>query len=204
MRLTSVLVLLAAHVACSEYRVRDEQAPVAQPPGEDEDPAGDPPDNWQDCPQGMLGRYYNLPANNPYVLGEDLDFEAVFAEEYLSFERYDTSLEWGESWWPVDDGLSGDPGGYAVQWHGWLRAWDDTQVQLVLGAASDAEVLVDGVRIAGVIDQPAVTPLFYVTELDGGIYPFEIRFAQRGPTSGLRFRVTEGDVSICIPSYSEE
>ncbi|MCO4744515.1 MAG: hypothetical protein KC912_07000 [Proteobacteria bacterium] len=189
---------------CSEYRVNDEERPPADPPGDDGDVHGDPPD-WNDCPNGLLGRYHNLSAEHAYVTeGRDgAELAELFTDDTFAFERYDPSLEWGANWWPVDDGIAGDPEGFAVRWVGWIRGWSDGNVEIVLGATDDAEVRVDGEVVADVTASQTLLPELHAFYLDGGVYPFEVTYAHRRDASGMRFRVVGGDVSICIPSYSE-
>lgn len=204
-RLALVAATLSVLLGCQEYRVRNQGQPVAEPPGEDPDIGGDPPSDWQDCPRGLQGYYYNLPADHPYVLegSETVPLEELFAEDLLSFDRYDPSLEFGEAWYPVDDAIAGDPDGFAVRWVGWIRGWSDSTLGLVLGASDDAEVLIDGEVVARVEDSTALELLLYSHYLDGGVYPFEVRYAQRQDVSGLRFRLADGDASLCVPSYAE-
>ncbi|TNE87632.1 MAG: hypothetical protein EP330_17680 [Deltaproteobacteria bacterium] len=205
-RLAAVAATIAILVGCQEYRVRNEGQPVAEPPGEDLDLTGNPPDDWQDCPRGLQGYYYNLQETHPYVtsgrVGAAMD--TLFNEDDLSFDRYDPSLEFGEAWYPVDDGLAADPDGFSVRWVGWIRGWSDSTLSMVLGASDDAQVLIDGEVVAEVVDSPELLLGVHSHYLDGGVYPFEVRYAQRGDASAMRFRITEGDASLCIPSYSEE
>lgn len=204
-RLAAVAATIGILVGCQEYRVRNEGQPVADPPGEEGDLLGDPPD-WNSCPQGLQGYYYNLTGVHPYVIeGRDgAPIADLFADADRAFDRYDPSLEWGENWWPVDDGLEGDPEAFSVRWVGWIRGWDDSTLTMVLGATDDAQVLIDGEVVAEVNGSATLIPNYYTHYLDGGVYPFEVRYAHRTGTSGMRFRLTQGDASICVPSYSED
>ena len=111
-------------IACSEYVIDADRSiePVDTNTQPDENPAGSVP-NWADCPTGYSGMYYNLPENHvdvevdeavPITNYEVLDW---WSPEYLSFVRFDSSLDYGENWWPIDDGFSGDPSYFSVAWY---------------------------------------------------------------------------------------
>ena len=54
-------MLLLSLLACTEQTVRViNEVPVAEPPGEESDDFGSPP-QWADCTEGYAGQYYNLP-----------------------------------------------------------------------------------------------------------------------------------------------
>lgn len=203
--------LLLLGLGCSDYSVYEPPVvPPAEPPGGEQDDFGDAPD-WGDCASGYLGLYYNLPAGHADLEpgeGEGaLSLESLdwWDDGYLAFERYDPSLDFGASWWPVDEGLAGDPDYFAGRWTAWLRAWSDGEVSLTLGAASDAWVLLDGEVIASITGSPEFAPQTVTVTLDAGQYPLEIRYAHRvAATSGFRFRAVEGDTSICYPEFGDD
>ncbi len=203
------LALLA--LACSDYAVYEPPVvPPAEPPGEVPDDFGAAPD-WDDCASGYLGLYYNLPISHPELEPEpgaappELAALDWWDGGYLSFERYEGSLDFGAGWWPVDEGLAGDPDYFAGRWTAWLRAWSDGEIALSLGAASDAWVLLDGEVVAAITASADFAPETVPIELDAGQYPLEIRYAQRiAGSSGFRFRALEGDISICYPEFGAD
>ena len=182
--------------------------PPAQPPGDDDDDRGDPPD-WENCPQGWRGIYSNLTVDHPDVEPRPNDPPAGTNPEALdwwdrnAYEKFDPTLDFGQNWWPVDEGLEADPAYFAVFWHAWIRAWDDTDVVISLGAADDAWIYVDEVPVAeipGIHDFERQQYTFY---LDGGQYPIKAYFAHRGSdNSGFSFRVVSGNASICYPEFT--
>ena len=195
-------------IACSDYHVYEAPpVPPAEPLGTDADNHGDPPD-WTDCWAGYLGQYYNLPSNHVDMdieksVGE-LDTLDWWSESYHVWEGWDASLDFGENWWPVDDGLAGDPAYFAVQWTSWLRAHDDVSLEVTFGAATDGWLLVDGDIVFSTLGSNAFAPETIGWALDAGQYPIEIRMAQRGGReSGFRFRVLSGDVEVCAGDYTE-
>lgn len=204
-----ILLLLA----CNEFTVQPgAPVPPAEPPGLDPDAdVGDPPD-WADCAEGWYGQYYNLPADHPDVAPADDapvpdDPEALdwWDPERVAFRRFDGTLDVGANWYPVDEGLAGDPDHFAVRWTAWMRAWSGTTLAFVLGSADDAWVMVDGQVVAALPGVHPFEPQSFTAALPAGQYPVDIRFAQRaGEASGFRFRVTGGDVSICYPDFAAD
>lgn len=205
------LAALAAAGACSpEFTVQSgPKVPPAEPPGDDPDDLGSPPD-WQNCPQGWRGQYSNLSINNPDVTPRPLDDppstdpHALDWWDRSAFEKFDPTLDFGTNWWPVDEGLEGDPAYFAVYWHAWLRAWSGTTMELLLGSADDAWVYVDGDPIA---ENPGIHDLerqTYSVSLGAGVYPIEVWFAHRGSaSSGMSLRIVSGDVSVCYPEFDD-
>ncbi|MFT6146406.1 MAG: hypothetical protein ACJAZO_003710 [Myxococcota bacterium] len=194
---------------CSEFRVTGrDPVPAAAPPERLPDAQGEPPSDWNACASGFLGRYFNLEATHPDVaLLAPADPETVdwFDDERIAFSRYDPTLEFGENWWPVDNGIDGDPEQFAAQWTAWLRVRSNTSVDLLLGAADDAWVWIGDERVATQTDAEVLTPQVYTISLRPGVYPIEIRYAHRLATSaGLRFRVVGGEAELCYPEFDDE
>ncbi len=209
--LCALVPLIAA--GCSEFTLRDPpRVEVATPPGSPPDQSGQPPD-WQDCFQGFLGEYSNLAQNHPDVEpmppleGEEpapLDLTTLDWWDQPSFQEFSPSLDFGSNWWPVDEGLAGDPAYFSVRWNAWLRAWDDTTLEFSLGSADDVWILLDDEIVFA---QPGIKdfePQTYTLDLDAGQYPIEIRYAHRSGQSGFRFRVLDGDVSLCYAEYDAD
>lgn len=205
------MILLLA-LACSEFTVTPaEPPPVAQPPGGDPDEWGEPPD-WTSCPQQYDGRYYNLPGSHPDLFDpgdtglEPADPERVdwWDASYLAFVRQDATLDRGGDWWPVDQGLQGDPEFWAGRWLAWLRIVDGGDNQLVLGASSDAWVYVDGELVASVQGAAAFEPEAVTVTLESGQRRLELRTAHRGGESGLAFRPVGDGLAVCVGVDADE
>ena len=211
-------LLPALLVACTEYRVHPPApVPPADPPGDTLDAFGDPPD-WTTCSEAYLGQYYNLDADNAAVVAAeeaaadtggpglaalDPTQDDLWQDADLAFQHYDTSLVFGENWWPVDQDLADDPSYFSVRWTAWLRARDSDGMQIALGATTDGWVLLDDQVVASVDASLAYAPQTLDIALRSGVYPLDIRMAQRaGGNAGFRFRVISGDVNICYPDFS--
>lgn len=210
---TTWLALVSLSAACRpEFSVQSgPKVPPAEPPGDEADDLGDVPDDWRSCPGGWRGIYSNLTVDDPFVAPRPNEPEAPTDPTQLDwwdrtvFEKFDPSLDFGQNWWPVDEGLEEDPKYFAVYWHAWLRAWSNTSVDIALGSADDAWVYLGDDPI---IEAPGIHPLerqSYGLSLDAGVYPIRVWFAHRGSESaGFSFRVLSGDVSICYPDFVDE
>ena len=199
-------------LACSEYVVNQEvkRDPVQQPPITEEDYEGQPP-NWGACAQGFSAVYFNHDANHiDFAIEEEEEPQEDPAQldwwdsAYRSFERYDASLDFGEFWYPVNDGFQGDPNYFAVRWNAWLRVYDNNQtISFVLGSADDFwlhtpdEILFHRAGIHDyeleVIDVPIAR----------GQYPITILYAHRSENSGLSFRLVSDNAQLCFPDWDE-
>lgn len=207
-----MLVWLA--LACNEYVVHDAPPPpVAEPPGQEIDAQGEPPSNWADCSSGFYGLYFNLPADHPDVepaadtpppAPNQVDW---FTTDHLAFAQYDPTLDFGQNWWPVDDGLEGDPAYFAVSWTAWIRMDDGGPLSFVIGSSDDMWVDVDDETIvdrAGVRDFEPETVTSEVS-LNSGVHPIRVRFAHRsGADNGFRFRVLGDTVTLCYPEFPDD
>ncbi len=185
MRRIAILGVLAL-CGCSDGALRSVLPTGTPPPPPDRpDPHGEPPE-WDGCDAAFLGEYVNTSD------GEELD----------SFSRWDGALDFGADWWPVDDGLPGDPAGYGVTWTAWLRAWSDTDWDIALGALDVAEVLVDD-EVVVQLDSDEFSPSGWTIPLEAGQHRLEVRFAHNSEAlaSGFSFRAVAGDASICPGRY---
>lgn len=211
------LPLTFSIAACSDYAVfQPDPPPPADPPGDELDAQGEAPSDWVNCGSGHFALYYNLPANHPDVASEDplpgtepVDPDAVgfWDDEWLAYSKYDTTLEFGANWWPVDEGLADDPRLFATQWTSWLRVFDDgAPVQIVLAAETDAFVYVNDELVVARTDV-RFDPETISVPLNTGVYALKVRYAQRkGDQGGFRFRVVNpaDDVKVCWPDFPEE
>ena len=99
--------------------------PPEQPP--EDDGRGNAPD-WNNCFQGWIGTYSNLSIDHPHVNPRPAEEPAPTDPTQLdwwsdpSFEQFDATLDYGQNWWPVDEGFEGDPAYFAVHWQAWIRA----------------------------------------------------------------------------------
>lgn len=202
-------MLLSLLVGCLEYQVVEPpKVPPAEPPGLPDQGYGGPP-NWADCSGGWLGRYSNLAATHPDMEpGPESPLPTDPSEldwwDDVAFTEFEAGLDFGTNWWPVDDGLASDPDYFAVSWVAWLRATDDTNLEFLFGANTDAWILLDDTPIAEIVGAQVFEQSVRNVSIDSGQYPIVIRYAHRGGNSGFRFRVLGGDVQICYPDFEDE
>ncbi len=193
--------------ACSEFVLHEPPpADVAEPPPDDPDAHfGEPPD-WSTCSAGWYGQYFNLPGDHPDLEPEvvpaamdDLDW---WDDDRLALRRYDASLDVGANWWPVDEGVEGDPAYFAARWTAWLRVTGGGSLDVVLGAETVAWLSVNREEVARVEDTALGSTLVEVP-VESGQFPIEVRFGQlRADGSGLRFRIAAGEAQLCYPDFS--
>lgn len=196
-------------LSCSEYTVGENKRPTeVTPPPVIYNPEGNAPD-WDDCSSGFEGQYYNLP-----LIHEDVEPEGEvypqenierldwWDEEYLAFRRYDSALDFGPQWYPVDEGFDGDPSYFTAQWTAWLRVPESTTIDFLIGASDDFWMFIEGVPVivhAGISDYaPRVVSL----ELGNGQFPFTIFYAHRSGESALEFRLLGENAKICYPDFN--
>jgi hypothetical protein len=205
--------LLACIAACNNDLGIHSAPPVppAPPPGTDGTTDGQPPD-WNSCYQGWRGVYYNLRVTDKYVDPRPKDPPAPDTPDGFpywtqpeAFENPDVSLDFGQNWWPVNDGLADDPKYFAVHWDAWVKS-EGGDFKFMLGSQDDSWVYItrgnDKILVAG---KPGIQPFerdVFDYDLDPGQYPIDIWFIQRGSeTSGFSFRSLSGDVKFCYPDF---
>jgi hypothetical protein len=187
----------------------DPVEPVEQPPPDDDGDEGNAPD-WNDCPTGYLGTYYNLPLDHEDVdpgSWEEPDFDPSVLDwwdpSFQAYEEFEASLEKGTNWWPVDEGFAGDPNYFSARFNAWIRVNDDAPVELSLGASTDAWVLVDGDVVARHHTEDEFEVMIQTLDLGAGQYPLEVRFAHRFGDSGLRLRFVSDNAVVCFAEYDD-
>lgn len=214
--LAAVLVLSAA---CSDYDLGsgdDEGIPPGDDDASGDDDDGGNPDfdgiPWDDCEQGYLGDYYNLPADHPDV---EIDVGGVepgslpgshdwWNPAWWVWSQYDPHLEFGTDWWPVDQGLPGDPQYFAVHWSAWIVVHEAAPFTFEMGSDDDSWLVIDGQVEADLGGIHGLAATEYEAVLDEGWYAFDIYFAERHTSeSGFYFRFTGGPVTI-YPSDCED
>jgi hypothetical protein len=210
MRSSPSLLLLILTLGCNETGLGRVPIPTVAPPPElPTADFGDPPD-WNDCFQGFLGDYANLPITHPDVEPlpgvlpvDEIDPATLDWWDEPTFQEFSPNLDFGGNWWPVDEGLEGDPAYFTVRFRSWLRAWDDTTMRFTLGHADDVFIKIGDEVVFSRFGVHDFEPETHQLRLDAGQFPFELLYAHRSGESGLRFRVLEGDVSLCLAEQEE-
>jgi len=202
--------LAAALTGCTgDIGIIDQKkVPPAPPPTGDPTTQGAPP-VWSSCNQNWRGTYYNLRVTDAYVDPRPADDPAPTVPEDFpywdhpsAFQNVDPSLDFGQNWWPVDQGLDGDPKYFAVHWDAWIKVNQSGDFTFLLASQDDSWVYVDSQLIAS---KPGIQPFVrdsYTVNLKAGQYPIDVWFIHRGSeTSGFSFRPVSGDFAICYPDF---
>ena len=200
-------------LGCSEYQVYEPPVlPPAEPPGVPPASVGAPPD-WTDCDLGYAGHYINLSPADMGVAPPDSGPGDELVQDTLNWwdtnrpqiADYDPSLDKGSNWWPLDEGVEGDPAYFAAWWVVWIKAHNATEATFTLGAATDAWVYLDNKLVGSQSGKTELRADTFAVSLRAGQYPIVIYAAQRGgPESALRFRWLTGDVVLCYPDFSAQ
>ena len=209
-----LIFALSLLVGCSENILTRPTIPQpVEPPGSQQDIFGVPPGDWNNCYNGLLGSYFNLQADHPDIepeekgeLGE-LQTLDLWADNYQVQERYDHigDLDIGPNWWPVDEGLPEDPAYFSVRWVGWMRIKRPADYSFVLGASTNAWLLLNDEPVVLIEDSQSVESHIYSHPLEIGNYTVDLRWAHRyGDQSGFRFHAHSGDpddLTLCAAEY---
>jgi hypothetical protein len=201
-------------IGCSEVVLRRPPPPTpAEPPERALDLWGTPPSDWQSCFPGFRGLYFNLHGHDDIerpLADLDLEDSPTLPQDLdwwdgpLVFERYDASTDFGPSWWPVDQNFVDDPYYYAVRWIGWVRVTRRGDHDIVLGAASDAWVMLNDTVIAEVSDRESFSTETLRINLNTGVYKLDVRYVYRlGSASGFRLRFATNGLVTCYPEYGD-
>lgn len=154
---------------------------------------------------GYTGRYYNLPADHPDVEGEvtgavpgDTPFNHDwYDDQYFSFERNDMNLTFGSSWFPVDEGLEGDPQYFAVHWQANITVPADGEYSFLMGSDDDSWLYIDDIMVIDLGGIHALEEDVGTVNLTAGEHPLNIYFAERHVVqSGFYFEFLDEQIEI--------
>jgi len=156
---------------------------------------------------GFLGRYFNLPGDHPDVEGPitgivtgDSPFNHDWYEEqYYSFTRLDPDLAFGNDFFPVDEGLPGDPHYFAVHWQATLRVPVSGVYPFEIGSDDDSWVYVDNQMVCDLGGIHALSITTHTAYLSAGEHRLDIYFAERKSVqSGFHFRFFDDNVTASV------
>ncbi len=130
---------------------------------------------------GYYGQYFNLPINYPKA-GESAGMATGWYDnKYLSFSRIDPNLDFGNEFFPIDEGLDGDPYYFSVYWRSIIEVPSDGNYNYQVKSDDDSWVYIDSnltIDLSGIHKAKGKTQDIYLTK---GLHTLEIYFAERKP-----------------------
>ena len=153
---------------------------------------------------GYLGHYYNLPCNHSEVGGKVTGLEPGdtpfnhdwYDETYYSFSRIDPDLTFGADFFPVDEGLEGDPLYFAVHWETTIEVLESGNYTFEIGSDDDSWVYIDDEMVCDLGGIHGLDILSYTIHLYEGEHDLDIYFAERRRVqSGFYFEFIDVDLN---------
>jgi fibro-slime domain-containing protein len=144
----------------------------------------------------FYGQYYNFSEDKPWSVayrGRTIPNPVIgganpfYDQRYLSFSRTDYNLDFGARFFPVDEGLAGDPNHFAVHWRAVLHVPADAAYTLTIRADDDAWLLVDDQLLVDLNGVHAPQTRRVNPQLRNGNHRLDIYFAERAHRSGSTF-----------------
>jgi fibro-slime domain-containing protein len=154
---------------------------------------------------GYTGTYFNLPGDHPEVEGNvtgvvkgDNPFNHDWYDaQYLSFERNDPDLTFGGTWFPVDEGMEGDPYYFAVHWQANISVPAGGEYSFLMGSDDDSWLYIDDIMVIDLGGIHALEEEIGFVNLTAGVHDLNIYFAERHVVeSGFYFEFLDPEVEV--------
>lgn len=157
--------------------------------------------------EGYLGHYYNLPANHSdmegpitgIVTGDSPFNHDWYDEQYYSFTRLDPNLTFGNDFFPVNEGMPGDPLYFAVHWETTIEVQVTGNYSFEIGSDDDSWVYVDDQMVCDLGGTHALAISAHTVNLTVGQHELDIYFAERRSVqSGFYFSLLNETIKPAI------
>ena len=144
---------------------------------------------------GFYGLYYNHDQNHPdfeIYKGSEISWSKVadqndwYDDKYFTFDRIDNSIDFGDAFFPINEGLTGDPFYFAVHWRAIIDVPANGYYPYTLKSDDDSWLFIDGQlasNLNGIHQVKSTTNDIYLT---AGYHKLEIYYAERAK-SGAYF-----------------
>jgi len=153
---------------------------------------------------GYLGHYYNLPDTHPDIEGDITGVEIGdspfnhdwYDDEYYSFTRLDPDLTFGANFFPLNEGLQGDPLYFTVHWETTIEALYSGNFTFDIGSDDDSWVYIDDEMVCDLGGVHGMDISTHSVEIEKGVHELDIYFAERHKTqSGFYFEFRYTDMN---------
>jgi fibro-slime domain-containing protein len=138
---------------------------------------------------GFIGDFYNLPCDHPdvegpitgVVTGRNPSMYDWWDEPYYAFtvERDTLHIEYAENYFPVNEGLCGDPFYFAAHWYSTVVASEAGSYRFSMGSDDDGWLYVDGQLIVDLGGIHAANHRQGSVTLSAGAHRIDVWFAER-------------------------
>ena len=135
---------------------------------------------------GYYGKYYNLPKDTtpnikPRNTGLVAEENGWYDDKYLSFSRVDSNINFGKNFFPVDEGLSGDPFYFSVHWMAIFNVKTSGEYEYKMSSDDDSWMFVNKELKIDLGGRHRAKEKLETLYLSAGQNYVDIYFAERNP-----------------------
>lgn len=153
---------------------------------------------------GFFGQYYNLSIDDPGMPKGQKITPADGRDRYwynsaaLSFERVDVDLNFGNRFFPLNEGKTGDPFYFAVHWRAAVYIPEDSTYSFSMTSDDDSWLFINNQLVIDLGNVHAAKTGKGSIELKAGLYEVSIFYAERA-TNGAVFTFNSNQKLLFSP-----